>query len=41
MEFHHELEMKKFELQIKLGSDPSIKKSRAKFDATKHIKFVP
>ena len=26
---------------MKLGSDPSVEKSSAKFDVTKHIKFVP
>ena len=33
--------MRKLELQVKLGSDPSVGKSSAKFDVTKHIKFVP
>ena len=33
--------MRKIELQLKLGSDPSVENSSAKFDVTKHIKFVP
>ena len=33
--------MKKLELQAKLGSDPTTKKSSAQFDVTKHNKFVP
>ena len=33
--------MRKLELQLKLGSDPSVENSSAKFDVTKHIKFVP
>ena len=41
MELQHELEMKKLEVQLKLGSDPCAEKSSAKFDVTKHIKFVP
>ena len=41
MELQHELEMKKLEVQLKLGSDPCVEKSSAKFDVTKHIKFVP
>lgn len=41
MELQHELEMKKLKVQLKLGSDPCVEKSSAKFDVTKHIKFVP
>ena len=41
MEPEHESEMRKLELQVKLGCDPSVEKSSAKFDVTKHIKFVP
>ena len=41
MESQHEFEMRKLELQEKLGSDPSVEKSSAKFNVTKHIKFVP
>ena len=40
MELEHKLEMRKLELQVELGSDPSVEKSSAKFDVTKHIKFV-
>ena len=40
MQSQHEFEMRKLELQVKLGCDPSVEKSSAKFDATKHIKFV-
>ena len=35
MESQHEFEMRKLELQVKLGSDPSVEKSSAKFDVTK------
>ena len=31
----HEFEIRKLELQVKLGSDPSEEKSSAKFDVTK------
>ena len=41
MELQHEFEIRKLELQLKLGSDPGVEKSSAKFDVTKHIKFVP
>ena len=41
MKLQHDLEMRKLELQVKLGSEPSVEKSSAKFDVTKHIKFVP
>ena len=41
MELQHEYEMKKLEVQLKLGSDPCVEKYSAKFDVTKHIKFVP
>ena len=41
MALQHELEMKKLELHAKLGSDPSVETSTAKFDVTKYIKFVP
>ena len=41
MQSQLEFEMRKLELQVKLGSDPSDEKSSAKFDVTKHIKFVP
>ena len=40
MESQHEFEMRKLELQVKSGSDSSVEKSSAKFDVTKHIKFV-
>ena len=33
--------MGKLELQVKLGSDPSVEESSGKFDVAKHIKFVP
>ncbi|KAK2561648.1 hypothetical protein P5673_015651 [Acropora cervicornis] len=40
MQSQHEFEMRKLELlQVKLGSDPSVEKSSAKFDVTKHIKY--
>ena len=43
MELQHELEMKKLELQLKLGSDATCntEKYSAKFDVTKYIKLVP
>ena len=41
MESQHEFEMRKLELQVKLGSNPSAEKSSAEFDVTKHITFVP
>ena len=41
MELQHQFEIRMLELQVKLGSDPSVEKSSAKFDVTKHIKFVP
>ena len=41
LQHQHEIEIKKLEVQLKLGSDPTIEKSSAKFDVTKHIKFVP
>ena len=41
MELQHQFEIRKLELQVKLGSDPGVEKSSAKFDVTKHIKFVP
>ena len=41
MDLQYEFEMRKLELQVKLGSDPSVEKSSATFDVTKHIKFVP
>ena len=40
-EKEYEFEIRKLELQVKLGSDYSAEKSSAKFDVTKHIKFVP
>ena len=40
-EKEYEFEIRKLEFQVKLGSDPSVEKSNAKFDVTKHIKFVP
>ena len=41
MESQHEFEIRKLELQVKLGSDPCVEKFSANFDVTKHIKFVP
>ena len=41
MELQHEFEIRKLELQLKLGSGSGVEKSSAKFDVTKHIKFVP
>ena len=41
LQLQHEIEMKKLEVQLKLRSDPTIEKSSAKFDVTKHIMFVP
>ena len=41
MESQHEFEIRKLELQVNLASDPSVEKCSAKFDVTKHIKFVP
>ena len=41
IESQHEFKMRKLELQVNLGSDPSVEKFSAKFDVTKHIKFVP
>ena len=41
MESQHKFENRKLELQVKIGSDPIIEKSSAKFDVTKHIKLVP
>ena len=35
----HEFEMRKLELQVKLGSDPGVEKFSAKFDVTNHVKF--
>ena len=37
----HEFEMGKLELQVKLGSDPSVEESSGKFAVAKHMKFVP
>ena len=41
MELQHEFEIRKLELQLKLGCDPGVEKPSGKFDVTKHIKFVP
>ena len=40
MESQRQFEIRKLELQVKLESDPSVERSRAKFDVTKHVKFV-
>lgn len=37
MQLQPEFEMRKLELQVKLGSDLSVEKSSAKFDVSKHI----
>ena len=36
----HELEMKKLEVQMKLGLDFNSEKSGEKFDVAKYIKFI-
>ena len=41
MESQREFEIRKLELQLKLGYGSGVEKSSAKFDVTKHIKFVP
>ena len=41
MEWQHEFEIRKLELQLKSGSCSGVEKSSAKFDVTKHMKFVP
>ena len=35
-EKEYEFEIRKLEFKVKLGSDPSVEKSSAKFDVTKH-----
>lgn len=40
-QLHHELEMKKLELEFSVGSNHSVSGSSSKFEVTKYIKLVP